>query len=144
MNLLFGGFAPATPSKTKTKPFYEGKTETSYALPLVGTEGLRLRAGLWKSLAQTGYERVQLTHVLGAARWPVLKWPRMAGFEVATEGRVMRKFHSRMTSEANGTDLLAKWHIASLLCWPIYSVRIGMHQPWTIRQFSHHVSFGDG
>jgi len=40
---------------------------------------------LWKRLAQTGYERVKLNHVLGAARWPVLKWPRMAGFEVATE-----------------------------------------------------------
>ena len=73
------------PQKAKPKPFYEGKTEASSALPLVGTEGLRLRAGLWKSLAQTGYERVKLTHVLGAVRWPVLKWPRMAGFEVATE-----------------------------------------------------------
>jgi hypothetical protein len=76
------------PQKAKAKPklFYEGKTEASCALPLVGTEGLRLSARLWKSLAQTGYERVQLTHVLGAVRWPVLKWPRMADFEVATEG----------------------------------------------------------
>src|SRR5712692_8801292 len=80
------GLRPCDPPKTKSKPFYEGKTEESRALPLVGTEGLRFTAGLWKRLAQTGYERVKLNHVLGAARWPVLKWPRMAGFEVATEG----------------------------------------------------------
>src|SRR5712692_9199654 len=70
------GLRPCDPPKTKSKPFYEGKTEESRALPLVGTEGLRFTAGLWKRLAKTGYERVKLNHVLGAARWPVLRWPR--------------------------------------------------------------------
>jgi hypothetical protein len=85
MTSPLGGFAPATPQKQNQNLSNEGKTKTSCALLLVGPEELCLRAGLWKTLAQTGYERVKLTHVLDAARWPVLKWPRMAGFEVATE-----------------------------------------------------------
>ena len=96
------GLRPCDPPRTKSKPFYEGKTEESSALPLVGTEGLRLRAGLWKRLAQTGNERVKLTHVLGAACWPVLKWPRMAGFEVATE--VHQYFE-----EINAAPVVFRW-----------------------------------
>jgi hypothetical protein len=82
------GAPPLRPQKTKPKPFHEGKTENILRPPVGRGRGLRLSVRLWKSLAQTGYERVKLTHVLGAARWPVLKWPPMAGFQVAAEERL--------------------------------------------------------
>jgi hypothetical protein len=50
------GLRPCDPLKTKSKPSYEGKTTTTCALPLVGTEDLHITASLWKTLAQTGYQ----------------------------------------------------------------------------------------
>src|SRR4051812_12134242 len=73
------GLRPCDPLKAKSKPFHEGNTKTTCALPLVGTEDLHITGSLWKTLAQTGYGRVQLNSCPG--RGP------LAGFEVATYGR---------------------------------------------------------
>jgi len=38
-----------------------------------------------RNVCRNGHRRVINTLVLLQFRWPVLKWPRMAGFQVATE-----------------------------------------------------------
>ena len=60
--------------------------ETSSALPLVGREDFHEKRRLWKTTCLNRLREAKTDDVLGAARWPVLKWPRMAGFQVATEG----------------------------------------------------------
>jgi hypothetical protein len=45
-----------------------------------------LWARLRKNVCYNDYRWVINTLVLAQPRWPVLKWPRMAGFQVAAEG----------------------------------------------------------
>jgi len=67
-------------------------------LPLVGSARQRLGPGKRspprmrkrtlpskETLAARTTGAVQQPQVLAAARWPVLRWPSMAGFEVTTE-----------------------------------------------------------
>src|ERR1700676_4953496 len=44
-----------------------------------------LRNGLQRNVCRNGHRRVINTLILVQLRWPVLKWPRMAGFQVAAE-----------------------------------------------------------
>lgn len=43
-----------------------------------------------KYVCRNGHRRVINTLVLVQLRWPVLKWPRMAGFQVAAEAGEVR------------------------------------------------------
>jgi hypothetical protein len=75
-----GGFAPATPSRTKTKTFPRKEKQESFcALPLVGTEQ-NVSQGDRTTLALTGGGAVKQFHVLDAAS--------LAAFEVITDGRI--------------------------------------------------------